>query len=130
VNQNIKVPVRQYLFDRTGMIASGLCAIHCIALPFFVSISLFSGWAFLNDERVELTFVFTSALIAVWSLVPSCINHHKRLTPLLILTAGLFIITLSKFTTESSEPILAFFGAALVTAAHLLNYRICKSISK
>jgi MerC mercury resistance protein len=125
--QSRRVPSWQYALDRTGVLASGLCAIHCVALPFLLSASIFSSWTFLRDEKLENIFLISSALIAVCSLVPSCITHHKRSMPLVILVCGLVSIVISRFMVDTGEVAFASLGASLVATAHFLNYRYCKN---
>ena len=117
---------RQYLLDKTGMWTSALCAVHCIALPVLISMSAFSSWAFLHDERVENVVLALSAAIAVTSLGPSYVRHHRKILPIVILLSGFFLIGVSRFWIDVSESIFASSGAALVAAAHVLNHRYCK----
>jgi hypothetical protein len=121
-----RIMSRQYVLDKTGMWTSTLCAIHCIVVPIIVSMSAFSSWAFLHDERIENAVLILSAIIAVTSLVPSFIKHHRRLLPILILLMGFSLIGLSRLVTEVHESIFASSGAALVAVSHFLNYRYCK----
>lgn len=120
----------QYFLDKTGMWTSALCAVHCIAVPVFVSMSAVSGIAFLHTTGVENIVVSISGLLAVTSLFPSFIKHHRRLQPIIILLFGFLFIGLSRFMLNANESVFASSGAALVASAHLLNFRICKKINR
>jgi hypothetical protein len=43
--------------DATGATASWLCAVHCIVLPFAVSLLPIVGLSFLLDEKTERIFI-------------------------------------------------------------------------
>ena len=88
--------------------------------------SAFSSWTFLHDESIENVVLMISGVIAVISLVPSYVRHHRKLIPIVILLAGFFLIGLSRFAAEVNESVFASSGAALVASAHFLNYRFCK----
>jgi hypothetical protein len=117
---------RQYFLDKAGIVTSALCAVHCIAIPIIISMSAFSSWAFLHDERIENVVLILSCIIAVFSLVPSYLKHHRKLTPIVILLFGFLLIGLSRILVEVNESVFSSSGATLVASAHFLNYRLCK----
>ncbi|HYF68273.1 MAG TPA: MerC domain-containing protein [Ohtaekwangia sp.] len=116
----------QHIFDKAGMWTSGLCAVHCIAIPFFLSMSAFSSMVFLHNENIENMVLVVSAMIGVGSLGNSFIKLHKRWLPLIVLFIGLCLIVLSRLELNVSEPIFASSGASLMASAHFLNIRYCK----
>src|SRR5687767_8945170 len=105
---------RQSLLDKTGMWTSAMCAVHCIAVPIVISFSAFSSWTFLHSERMENVVLAITASIAVGSLVPSYIKHHRRALPMIILLLGCFLIGLSRLLIDDHESITVSSGAALV----------------
>ncbi|MBT1704626.1 MerC domain-containing protein [Chryseosolibacter indicus] len=117
---------RSYLLDKTGMWASALCAIHCMAVPIVVSMSAFTGWAYLHNDSIETAVLMLSGLIAVASLVPSYVKHHRKLLPIIILSFGFILIGVSRLSLDVNEPVFASSGAGLVVIAHFLNIRFCK----
>ena len=119
---------RQSLLDKTGMWTSAMCAVHCIAVPIVISFSAFSSWAFLHNDSMENVVLATSAAIAVSSLVPSHIKHHRKVLPIFILLLGFFLIGLSRLLVEAHESIMTSSGAALVATAHFSNFRYCKKL--
>ena len=118
---------RQVILDRAGILTSMLCAVHCMIVPMLISISAFSSWAFLNDERIENVVLLLSAIIALWSLLPSYLKVHRKVTPVVILLSGFLLIGLSRFMVNVNESVLASSGAALVASAHFFNYHFCKN---
>jgi hypothetical protein len=122
----MRITSRQDLLDKTGMWTSALCAIHCMAVPALVSMSAFSHWTFLHDERLEGVALVVGAILAISSLLPAYSKHHKNLLPIVVLLAGLILLALSRFLVNVSESIMTSSGATLVASAHFLNYRFCK----
>jgi uncharacterized membrane protein len=114
--------------DRTGMAASWLCALHCLALPFTVSILPLIGLSFLLSENTERVFIGISILIASVSLVPSYFRQHGRIRALALFTSGISLILTSHLLLEESFVFKAIFllaGGALITTAHFINRRLC-----
>lgn len=118
----------QEILDRLGIAASVLCAIHCAAMPFAVSILPLLGLGLLLDERVEWFLILSSILIALLSLLTSYIKHHKSLKPLGIFSLGLSLILTTRLFFEEApfEVVGVVVGAFFVTAAHLKNWHLCK----
>jgi hypothetical protein len=115
--------------DRTGMAASWLCALHCLALPFTVSILPLIGLSFLLGEITERAFIAISILIAGLSLLPSYFRQHRRIRSLLLFTSGISLIITSHLLFEESFVFKAAFllaGGALITTAHFINRRLCR----
>lgn len=88
--------------------------------------SAFGSWSVLHDERIENVVLTLSVAVAVTSLVPSFVRHHRKVLPIVILLAGFLLIGLSRFMVNVNESVLASSGAALVASAHFFNYRFCK----
>lgn len=115
--------------DRTGMAASWLCAIHCLALPFAVSILPLIGLSFLLSETTERAFIGVSILIAGLSLVPAYFRQHGNIRALLFFTSGVSLIITSHLLFEESIFLKAIFllaGGAFITTAHFVNRRLCR----
>lgn len=114
--------------DVTGATVSWLCAIHCIALPFAVSVLPLVGLSFLLDETTEQFFIGISIAIAALTLLPGFFRHHRKLRTLLLFTAGISLIVASHLIFEENLILQIPFlliGAILVTTAHFINRRLC-----
>jgi hypothetical protein len=120
----------QYLLDRTGMLTSALCAVHCIAVPVLISTSALGSWAFLRNEHMENVVLAISAMVAVSSLIPSYIRHHRKVLPITMLSVGFCLIGMSRLLVELDESVMTSSGAALVATAHFLNFRYCKKLER
>ncbi len=115
--------------DTTGMAASWLCSIHCLALPFAVSALPLVGLSFLISETTERVFIGISILIAGLSLLPAYFREHRRIRALTMFTGGIGLIILSHLLFEEILMFKAIFlitGGAVITTAHLVNRRLCR----
>jgi hypothetical protein len=114
--------------DRFGALASGLCAVHCAAVP--VALSLASGLqlGFLQDERVEWLLISTAALVGLISLA-SGYRQHRQPAALRTMTAGLSLLVAGRIFHSSSHSFsigtaASVAGGVTVAAAHLWNVRL------
>lgn len=121
------------LFDRLGFSASTLCAIHCVAMPFVVSVLPALGLSFLGGGVFELVMIATSIVIASFSL-GSSYRVHGKLNALMIMTSGAMLLIFNFFGHESHSPLvetlhpyLAALGGLMIAGAHWINMRLCKS---
>lgn len=115
--------------DKTGMAASWLCAIHCLVLPFAVSILPLIGLSFLLSETTERAFIGISILIAALSLLPAYFRRHGRIRSITTFIGGISLILAAHLLFEESFVLKAIFlitGGALITTAHFVNRRLCR----
>jgi hypothetical protein len=112
--------------DRFGVLLSGLCAVHCFAGLFLVSILGIGGGALANPEihRVGLGL---AVLIGATTLGLNALRHG-RTGPLVIGGCGLALMTLGLFAPHGiAEAALTISGVALVATAHIRNIRAVHS---
>lgn len=114
--------------DRIGITASTLCAIHCAALPFLITVLPLWGMGFLANEAVEIAMIAVSLVIGIWSLSTAYRKQHRRVMPILVLVTGFACIAFGHFSgIELLEPILIPIGGLTIAAAHYINLRMLKS---
>jgi len=119
--------------DLTGTAVSWLCVIHCLALPFFISLMPLIGLSFLLDETVEWTIIGFSVLIAAVSLLPAYFGRHGKIRTIVLFVAGIGLIVASQMAFEDELAMQVPFllvGAGLITAAHLVNHRLCQTCAR
>src|SRR5688572_29627491 len=112
--------------DTAGIAASWLCALHCLALSFTVSLLPVFGLSFLLSETTELVFIGISILIAGLSLMPAYFREHGQIRVLLLFAGGIGLITSSHLLFEESlifKAMILITGGVVITMAHLLNRR-------
>jgi len=114
--------------DRLGITASTLCAIHCAALPFVITVLPMWGMGFLANEAVEIIMIALSLVLGVWSLSSGYRKQHQRIAPILVLMLGFGCIAFGHFSgVELFDPILIPLGGFTIAAAHYFNLRLLKT---
>ena len=114
--------------DRIGITASTLCAIHCAALPFLITVLPMWGIGFLANEAVEVTMIAVSLILGIWSLSGAYRKQHHRIAPLVVLVLGFACIAFGHLSgTELLEPIMIPLGGFTIAIAHFINLRMLKS---
>ena len=117
-------------WDKTGAAASWLCAIHCLAMPFIISFLPLLGISFLAHEGIEYVIIGISIVVALLSLLPAYFKQHRKIRTLFLFVSGIcFIIFADRLFEEgfSGKIIFVLIGASLITSAHFINRRLCRS---
>jgi len=110
--------------DFIGFSASLLCAVHCAALPFLLTLAPLAGLQLLDSPWVEYAFIVLSICIATGALVQGYRKHHHKFLPLIIAVAGFVLIGLGQFLELSwAEALLTATGGATIAIAHLMNWK-------
>ncbi len=118
------------LLDKTGAIVSWLCAVHCLAMPFIISILPLFGISILAHEGTEYIFIGLSVAVASVSLLPSYFKQHRKIRTLLLFISGIcFVIFADLLFKESffGKVIFVLIGAIFITLAHFINRRLCQN---
>jgi hypothetical protein len=116
--------------DRAGAIASFACAIHCVALPFAISLLPLLGLSFLADERFDWLLLALAVGAGVLSLLPSYFRHHRKARTLILFVFGFALIFVAHLWLEDDWHIQApviITGAGFVISAHIINRKLCQS---
>lgn len=116
--------------DAAGATASWACAVHCLALPFLISLLPLIGLSFLLSETTERVFIGISIILALLSLLPAYFREHGKLRSIFLAAAGIGLIILTHLLFEEDLTLKFIFlltGAILISAAHFLNRRLCRA---
>lgn len=114
--------------DLIGFSASFLCAIHCALVPFIVSFGALSILSFMTHPLIEPVVLTLSFIIAISSLIPSYLRHHRSFLPVLLLAVGFVgIITGRLVEEEWMEVAATATGAFIIAFAHLKNWKMMKN---
>lgn len=126
----------QSLLDRFGAVASSLCAIHCITLPWIlIALPAVSG-SWLTSQPLERAFVLVSIVLASLCSIQGFRTHGRWLVPGAT-ALGAMVLAGSHATApeiccaaEISWPhaISATLGGALLASGHLLNLRWTRNV--
>lgn len=113
--------------DFVGFSASLLCAVHCAALPFLLSLAPLAGLQFLNTPWIEYAVLLISFFIASYALVHGYRKHHHKPMALFIVITGFILICIGHLLQpEWQEILLTSCGGATIAIAHLVNWRYIK----
>lgn len=116
--------------DRVGAAASLLCAVHCAALPFVLTLLPLLGLDFLAGHAFERGFVLFAGTLASVALVVGYRRHRRRL-PLLLALPGLLLlvagISVDLDTAVIAHSVMVTAGGTLLACAHLVNLRISRA---
>jgi len=112
--------------DRTGLLLSGACLVHCAVLPLSVLVlpSLGGVWF---DHSSLLHWVLLALAIPVsgYALLRGYREHGQRGSLALgVVGLALMAVGVSHLLAESLEIPLTLGGTAIVAAAHFVNIRL------
>ena len=121
----------QGIADKSAIVLSFLCALHCLLLP--AAIVLYpSTLGFLpGDESVHFALLFLVIPISAYSLVKGGKVHKSRkvfivgISGLLVLVAA--VVLGHDMLGEIGEKILTVLGSIIVIIAHVQNHLICRA---
>jgi len=115
-------------FDMLGIAVSTICLVHCLAMPFIITLLPILGWQFLAGKlahRILAAFVFSFAMFAI---VPGYLKHrHKNVLTGMII--GLSLVAIATFfcglfLPESWELLLITAGNLILVATHWHNHHL------
>lgn len=117
-----------HIADRVGATASFLCAVHCAALPFVLTVLPALGLGFLGDHRFERAFIAFASTLALGSLIRGY-RRHRVASALWIAGVGITLLWTGAWLFDSGEApvahaVLVTLGGCCVALAHILNLRL------
>jgi hypothetical protein len=119
------------LADKFAISTSTLCAMHCIALPFLVSVFPALGATIVSDEIFHLWMLSAVIPFSAVGLVLGC-RKHKNFTILGAGVVGLLTLIFAAFFGhdifgDAGERGATLLGAIIIAWAHLKNFSLCRS---
>jgi MerC mercury resistance protein len=117
-------------WDYWGVLVSGLCVIHCLAVPIVILLFPALGLSMFPQEdmthAVLLAFILGVAGIAFFTGY----RVHGNWRPVAWLVAGLILVIFATFFVHKHfghqfEPLFAIAGSLCLIRAHYLNHK-CK----
>ncbi len=127
----IKSPDLRSVADGVGVLASGMCALHCILAPALLVAATTLPASLASDE------VFHQMLL--WLILPTALlafglgcRQHKDRWVLLLGALGLLGITGSasmphELPGGAGERFVTLASTSLLITAHLRNFRLCRA---
>ena len=111
-------------WDGLGIATSLACAIHCILLPLVLTSLPLFGINIIHNIYFEWGMIIFAFFVGVYALVHGYKTHHKNSIPVLLFTAGFFLLITKQFFL-AQEGILVVPAVILIVSAHYYNYRLC-----
>jgi len=120
-------PQYRSIWDKIGISASLICAVHCILLPIFFSALPFFGIEILENPAIEMITIGISLMAGSWALINGARQYHKNWLLILFIIGILFLIVSNTVVTKRSlEIVLKSVAAAAIVTAHTYNLKFSK----
>jgi hypothetical protein len=121
-------PDLQRWADPIGSTGAMLCALHCAALPFLLVALPTLSLGFFGTSEFEFGFVGFATLLGTTSLWAGFRRHRRRRPPVLM-ALGLAAVWIGVTVPTVHDDMVAHavvmsLGGALISVAHLLNFRL------
>ena len=116
--------------DRLGIVASCVCAAHCVLMPLLIVTLPILGLSFVGVTNGEWLFLAASAVIGGVSLLPAYMKRHRKCRPLLLFGSGFVLLLVARLWLEETQKFeipIVLIAALLIVTAHFTNLRLCQS---
>jgi uncharacterized membrane protein YfcA len=118
-----KIKRHSHVLHKTGMFLSVLCLIHCLSMPFVVTLLPYLAKDFIS-HTTEIILMGGSALIASYLLTKDY-RVHGRALPILLLIGAVLLQLSGFFLADAAyETPLVVTGSLLMAWAFLSNWRL------
>lgn len=118
------------LIDKFAASTSILCAIHCLFLPFMLSVFPAVGTTIFGQESFHALLLFLVVPLSVIALTLGCKQHKNIFVPLMGLAGLTTLIFTALFGHDTfghdGERIATLVGASVIASSHLFNYKLCR----
>jgi hypothetical protein len=120
---------RRYM-DKAAVVLSGVCMLHCLALPIALTILPIVNVTLLDESTFHLIMMAVILPISVIALTIGCRQHKDKLT-LVLGSIGLVILTITAIFGHdmlglTGERAVTSIGGLILAAAHIQNYLCCR----
>lgn len=120
---------RKYL-DTAAVLLSGVCMLHCLALPIILTILPVMNVSILDERTFHLVMIVFILPVSVIALSIGCRQHKDKLT-IILGTIGLLVLTVTAFYGHTlfgltGERLVTSVGGLILASAHIQNYRCCR----
>lgn len=120
---------RGYL-DTTAVVLSGICMLHCLALPVVLTVVPILNISLLEEQTFHLLMMVFILPVSLVALSIGC-RQHKDLATLVLGAAGLATLSVTALFGHSlfglaGERIVTSIGGLILASAHIQNYRACR----
>lgn len=110
--------------DFLGFSASFLCAIHCLSLPFLLSLGILGGASWLEAPAIEWGLIVVAIIVASWAIGKNYFETHRQVHPLLWAILGFILLLSSRFIEGEFEHLATAIGGFAIAFAHYENWKL------
>ncbi len=120
----------QPILDRCSVVISGVCVIHCLALPPLLILFPLLGGTVLTDELFHV--------MLLWIIIPTSVvaiamarRHHPDSLVLVLVGIGIMVLLVGAFWAHDHaaawvDTALSIMGSGLLASGHIRNFRLCR----
>ncbi|MEE2715105.1 MAG: MerC domain-containing protein [Verrucomicrobiota bacterium] len=131
IDATVAIEHESALYDRAGLFASSVCAVHCIVMPWLIMLLPVLAGTIFTSAKIENIFVGFSISLATFCGYQGCLKHSKWLImlPVVIGSIVLFSVRLTAPTICCLDDISwlhalgSAFGGGLLASTHFLNLK-------
>ena len=117
--------------DSIGILASGVCAVHCLVIPVLLLSGAVLPATFFTDESFHKALLWLIVPAAFIGLGLGCRRHKDRQVLMLGVIGVIGIVlagtVLHDWLGETGERVVTVIAAAILIAAHYRNFRLCRA---
>ncbi|WP_444927983.1 MerC family mercury resistance protein [Microbulbifer sp. TRSA002] len=110
--------------DTLGILASGLCLLHCLLTPL---LPVLGGLGILGalqeDQFLHLLLLVPVVILALASFPASC-RRHQRYAVMIVGFSGALLLVGALYIEGVWELVASVLGAGLLIVAHWVNLRL------
>jgi len=119
---------RRVLLDKIAVGLSGLCLLHCLALPFVIAFVPFLGQ--LEDDHLHTELLIFVIPVSVVALTAGY-RRHGQIGVLFWGAAGLAILTIGALVVHdlyglTADRVMTITGSMILAFTHYWNFRLAK----
>lgn len=123
--------LRARLLDRISVLLSGLCVVHCAALPVLLVAAPLTSSVFGTEAHFHLTMLALIAPVTLFALA-SGYQHHRDNRIAATGAAGIALLVFGASYAHShlgtlAEALITVCGSAALALAHIGNMRRCRA---
>ena len=118
------------LLDKTAVVLSAICLLHCLALPIVLTLLPVVNIVLLSEHVFHGLLLAFILPISVIALSIGC-REHKDTATIVLGISGLAILTFCAIWGHTllgitGERIVTSIGGLTLALAHIQNYRVCR----
>jgi hypothetical protein len=115
--------------DAISVGLSFVCLLHCVLLPAVVAALPVFGIEMLGNLYIELLLLLLALPIGGMAILKSYRQFHRKAALPWLFVTGAVVMISANFFGGAVEPVLKISGAAFITAAHVVNWKLSKNAS-